>query len=67
MVLLSVPMTGTGLSLGNHTSFFFDRNLKTSPVADGDCLALKLSGNLQDGSAIEGEDVVLIRDKDKEK
>ena len=24
-------MTGTGLSLGNHTSFFFDRNLKTSP------------------------------------
>ena len=23
--------TGTGLSLGNHTSFFFDRNLKTSP------------------------------------
>ena len=21
-------MTGTGLSLGNHTSFFFDRNLK---------------------------------------
>ena len=25
-------MTGTGLSLGNHTSFFFDRNLKTSPV-----------------------------------
>ena len=25
-------MTGTGLSLGNHTSFFFDRNLKTSPL-----------------------------------
>ena len=25
-------MTGTGLSLGNHTSFFFDRNLKTSPA-----------------------------------
>ena len=24
-------MTGTGLSLGNHTSFFFDKNLKTSP------------------------------------
>ena len=28
-------MTGTGLSLGNHTSFFFDRNLKTSPNAGG--------------------------------
>ena len=26
-------MTGTGLSLGNHTSFFFDRNLKTSPAS----------------------------------
>ena len=33
-------MTGTGLSLGNHTSFFFDRNLKTSPSGAPDQAAL---------------------------
>ena len=27
----SVPMMETVLSSGNHTSLFFDRNLKTSP------------------------------------
>ena len=32
-------MTGTGLSLGNHTSFFFDRNLKTSPAVESEVIS----------------------------
>jgi len=31
--------------------------------ADGDCLALKLTGNLKDGTEFEGEDVIVIRKK----
>ena len=36
-------------------------------VKDGDCLLLELTGNLQDGTPIVGEDVVLILKKGKKK
>ena len=49
-------MAGTGLSLGNHTSFFFDRNLKTSPDK------MELGGYLQKGIQILQLDTNTIRD-----